>query len=239
MAFPSPILVGLVIALAVLLGSLVVGIRRGEVATVVNAMAAIGVASLPPVAAEAVQMYSDSPVHGVLLLTCWIAGAGALHVLGMMGLYEWVDWWDHLTHVVSAGFVAAFVYAGLIVVAPAGLSARAIGELTVLASVGVGIWWELLELVARYLGDRYSVEPVLVYYGWNDTLFDLLFDVLGAAIVVALDARVLVPYAEPFPAVVGIVLTFMVVAIAGSGTVFFALLMWVGGIPPREGREST
>ena len=106
----------------------------------------------------------------------------------MLGPYDTVARWDHLTHAVSAGFVAAVVYGGALVALGPGAAAAA----TVLATLAVGIVWELLELVARAAGERLDVPPVLVVYGWRDTLVDLGVDGLAAVAVVLLDVRLFV-----------------------------------------------
>jgi hypothetical protein len=125
------------------------------------------------------------------VLAFWIAVAGLLHALGMLGRYDSVWWWDHLTHTLSAALAAALLYAGLLVVAPAIAVAG-----TVLTIVVLGVLWEAGELFAREVADRYDIEPVLVHYGWRDTALDLLFDVVGAGVVVALDVRLFRPVVE-------------------------------------------
>ena len=109
----------------------------------------------------------------------------------MLGRYDSVWWWDHLTHTLSAALAAALLYAGLLVVAPAIAVAG-----TVLTIVVLGVLWEAGELFAREVADRYDIEPVLVHYGWRDTALDLLFDVVGAGVVVALDVRLFRPVVE-------------------------------------------
>jgi hypothetical protein len=53
----------------------------------------------------------------------------------------------------------------------------------VLFTVGLGVFWEVLEFVARELADVVGVEPVLVQYGLADTVVDLVFDMVGAVLV--------------------------------------------------------
>ncbi|SDF21971.1 hypothetical protein [Halorientalis regularis] len=181
----------LVLQLAVL-GTLGEAARRRNVAAAVNALFALAVALLPAV----VGIVSPSVVIDPTV-PLWVALAGFLHSLGMLGCYEAIWWWDHLTHTVSAALVAALLYAALVVAfAP---STVVLSVATVLFTFAVGVFWELIELVAREVGDRFDVEPVLVHYGWRDTAFDLLFDVVGALLIVGFEVGVFVPLIDRFP----------------------------------------
>ena len=164
--------------------TLVVGVRRRNVAAAVNALVAFAVAVLPLVLGVTAGL-AVAPT-----LSLWLAAAGLLHAVGMLGPYDSVTWWDAVTHFISASFVAALIYAGVLVAVAEAAAA------TLLLTLSVGLWWELLELVARELGEQFDVEPVLVHYGWRDTLVDLFVDVLGAVVVVAVDLRVFVPLVE-------------------------------------------
>ncbi|SNZ03176.1 hypothetical protein SAMN06269185_0209 [Natronoarchaeum philippinense] len=175
-----------------------VALRRGDAAAAVNALVSLA-ATLLPAAVELLLAATGTPgVRFGTALPLWIALAGLLHSYGMLGPYDTISWWDSLTHTLSAGLVAALLYAALLVAAP-----TAAGWLVAAATVGatfvVGVFWELIELVAREVGRRYDVEPVLVHYGWRDTALDLVFDVVGALLVVLLDVRMFVTVAEAFP----------------------------------------
>ncbi|MFD1568126.1 hypothetical protein ACFSAU_11535, partial [Halolamina litorea] len=128
---------------------------------------------------------------GFLVATFWVAVAGFLHSLGMLGRYESVWWWDHLTHTLSAALLAALLYASLLVVAP---GVAVVG--TVVVTLTLGVVWEIGELLAREVASRYDIEPVLVHYGRRDTALDLVFDAVGTVLVVALDLRLFVPIVE-------------------------------------------
>jgi hypothetical protein len=192
--------------LSVLLGglalTLAVAARRRDVAALVNTLVSLAIALVSLPLAVGLQL----PPGGTVLtpeLPIWVAVAGLLHSIGMLGPYDSIWWWDHLTHTVSAMFVAALLYAGLFVAvdtdASLALSRVGIAAATVAFTFVVGVFWELVELVARAVGDRYDIEPVLVHYGWRDTGLDLVFDLVGAVAVVALDLRVFVDLAARFP----------------------------------------
>lgn len=220
----------LLLLLTVLVGALaltlLVAVRRRDVSAAVNALVALAIALLSVPLAAGVQ----SPVEHPLLtpeLPVWVTVAGFLHSLGMLGLYESIWWWDHLTHTVSTMLVAALVYAGLIVAVSTGaapaLSLAAVAGATVLFTFAVGVFWELVELVARAVGERYDIEPVLVHYGWRDTAFDLLFDLVGAVVVVVLDLRVFVDLASRAPDV-----THTVVSVTGATVTVGSILLALG-----------
>jgi len=212
----DPLTLGL---LAVLFGALgwctITAIRRWNVAAIVNTLAtsAVAVVSLVLVA-ETQSAWTGGLVAPTLPL--WAAVAGVLHSVGMLGWYESVWWWDHLTHTVSAMLVTALIYAGLVVAVEtgtiAGLAQTAVPLATLAFVLLVGVFWELIELLARAVGERYDIEPVLVHYGWRDTAFDLLFNLVGAVVIVALDVRVFVDLAARFPTLTG------------------ALVNWFGGL---------
>jgi hypothetical protein len=213
-----------VTALAVLLlqGAILalclVAVRRRNIAAAINAVGAFVLALLPVVLDIVLPVILTRSVLFGPVLPVWLAAAGFLHSFGMLGLYESTWWWDHLTHTVSAGLVAALLYAGAIVTLPdiAGIgdSSGIIVAVTVVFTFAIGVFWELIELVAREVGERFDIEPVLVHYGWRDTVVDLGFDVVGAFVVIGADLRIFVPLTEQFPGVTGAVLV-------GSGWIVF------------------
>jgi hypothetical protein len=186
-----------------LVALLVVAVRRANHAATINAAVVLVLALVP----YGVHLVVQDPgtANAVLdpLLLAWIAFAGFIHTIGMLGTYDSTWWFDHLAHTVSAALVAALVYAALLVSSPRvgwfDPSIVPVEGLTVVATLAIGVVWELLELVARELGERYGIEPVLVHYGRRDTALDLLFDVVGAVVVVTLDLRPFVPVLGSFP----------------------------------------
>lgn len=107
------------------------------------------------------------------------------HAVGMLGLYDDTWWWDHLTHALSATVLGGVAHV------VADRRGRGHGR-CVLASVAVGgVLWEGMEYAIHRLSDRLGVEPVLIYYGREDTLGDLLFDLVGAVFVLLFGDRLL------------------------------------------------
>ncbi|GAB7095710.1 hypothetical protein JCM30237_28640 [Halolamina litorea] len=183
----NAVTVGVVLVEAALLALLYVGYRRENTPAVANTAGAAVLTLVPPAVAGVVGAEGD----GFLVATFWVAVAGFLHSLGMLGRYESVWWWDHLTHTLSAALLAALLYASLLVVAP---GVAVVG--TVVVTLTLGVVWEIGELLAREVASRYDIEPVLVHYGRRDTALDLVFDAVGTVLVVALDLRLFVPIVE-------------------------------------------
>ena len=175
---------------------LAVAMRRENEAAVVNTGASLAV-TLTPVSLE---VLLGPPVSFTPLLTYWIGGAGVLHCLGMLGPYETVPGWDHITHTVSAALATALLYAGFL--SALGFTRTEAAAATLLVLLGLGVLWEAAELLMRELGERFGVEPVLIHYGWRDTALDLVFDVVGAVLVLAVDLRLFVRVFETLMAAI-------------------------------------
>ncbi|SMO83914.1 hypothetical protein [Halorubrum cibi] len=194
--------------LAGILGALLVGARSRDLRAVVNGIASLVAAATPTLAEFAIARAIGTSVAFAPELSAWIAAAGFLHMLGMLGWYETVGWWDHLTHTVSAALVAALVYGSLRgqhALASQVTDLYAVG-FTVLFTLGAGVFWEFVELAARELGEYVDRPPVLEYYGLRDTVLDMAFNGVGALAVIALDVRVFTSIAEQIPRIAGAVL---------------------------------
>jgi hypothetical protein len=210
-----------------------VAIQRENVPAAVNGVAALVLTLVPAVLDIALEIRLGPE------LPLWIAVAGTLHSLGMLGLYDSTWWWDHLTHTVSAGLVAALIYASVVVTPPNLFGITNASDVAAIVTVGltlaVGVFWEVLELVARAIGYRYDIPPVLVHYGWRDTLADLVFDTVGALVVVGLELRVFVSIAETHPDATGTLLVWTAWGVV-LGSVAASLVLIVGRISGVGGR---
>jgi hypothetical protein len=158
-----------------------VGLATRNVGVVVNGVFAFGITVLPGILERDYRLSLDP------WLTLWITVAVFLHAVGMLGLYEEVWWWDHLTHLLSATLVAGVGYA----------TARAFDEhsdavyfpprfmfvYVLLFTLASGVLWEVLEFVARMSARSVGMKPVLIQYGLDDTVVDLIFDAAGAVLV--------------------------------------------------------
>ncbi|UTF53764.1 hypothetical protein [Natronosalvus rutilus] len=204
-------------------------LRRRDAAAATNALVSFAVTLLPAAVEYIAESGFGTSIAFGTDLPLWIAVAGFLHAVGMLGPYDSVWWWDHLTHLVSAALVAALVYAGFLVLTTT-LGLWQIGLLTIGVTFVIGILWELLEILARRVGIRYDVEPVLVHYGWRDTAFDLVFDVLGALLVVLFDLQLFVPAADRSLEPRG-------VTVIGASVLVFAVALVVLALDARSGES--
>jgi hypothetical protein len=165
-----------------------VGLLQGSTTVIVNTLLALAATRLPGVLERDYGIPMDAG------LTLWITSAVFLHAFGSVGLpwtplspYQSLWWYDHLTHGLSASVVAAVGYA----------TARALDvhssdvsfppEFMVvfifLFVLAFGVLWEVIEFAASSLSTLVLAEPVLTQYGLEDTMLDLIFDTVGAAVV--------------------------------------------------------
>ncbi|WP_255197402.1 hypothetical protein [Halorarius litoreus] len=162
-------------------GIFVVGLATRNLSVVVNAALALGVTFLPALLARDFDIRVDAGL--VLLLTV----ALFLHTLGMLGLYAGVWWYDHVTHTLSAMLVAGVGYTATKAVDHYSdaiyLPRRFLALYIVLFTLAAGVFWEVLEFLAREFVVGLGFDPVLVQYGLDDTLVDLVFDTVGALVV--------------------------------------------------------
>lgn len=116
-------------------------------------------------------------------LVLWISVAVFLHALGGLGLYEQYQWYDEVTHTVSATVIAALGYATFRALelhseeisVPDGLRAVFI----VVFVLSFGIAWEVLE---------FAMGGLVPVYGIDDIVTDMIANMIGAGIVAALGA---------------------------------------------------
>ncbi|MFW6321645.1 MAG: hypothetical protein ACOC0Z_07315 [Halohasta sp.] len=186
------ILAGLITIVSALGSTLLIGLRRREAAVVVNAVGSL-VAVAAPIGVDPLVAVDGASGSVPVQLSLLVGIAGLLHMLGMIGWYDRIWWWDHVTHTVSAALIAAIIYAWLLVVGVDTPTAAAVGPkpLTVGLTMLAGIVWELAEWALRLLSDRLGIERVVKRYGRFDTPLDILFDFVGAMLVVAVDLRLL------------------------------------------------
>lgn len=160
---------------------LLIGLVRIDPRLVVNAAFALVGTALPAILAR------DARVHLGAGMTTLIAAALFFHTVGMVGVYDSIGWWDHLTHVFSAAMVAALGYSltravdrhvDALVLPP-----RFTVAFVVIATLAVGVLWEILEFLGRTVTGWLGTEPLLVQYGLDDTMLDLVFDVVGAVLI--------------------------------------------------------
>ncbi|RLM59911.1 hypothetical protein DVK02_03805 [Halobellus sp. Atlit-31R] len=165
-------------SVAVILGF---GIATRNLSVLINAVVALAVTYLPAL------LERDWDVRLSPGLTFVVTLAVLLHALGIVGLYEEVWWYDHLTHTLSAGLVAAVAYAATRALdlhsEEVSFPPRFLTAFLLLFTLALGVFWEVLEFAARHGAEILGVEAVLVQYGLEDTILDLVFDTVGAVLV--------------------------------------------------------
>jgi uncharacterized membrane protein YjdF len=165
---------------AVIAAFLVWGLVSANVSIALNATLGLATTMLPGL------LERDYEITIGPWLTFLLTLAILLHTIGMVGPYETVWWWDEVTHTFSASIVAVVGYA----------TTKAIDEhvediylppdfmylFILLFTLAIGVFWELLEFLARVFAEWAGQEAVLVQYGVQDTARDLIFDTVGAVI---------------------------------------------------------
>ncbi|QLD91232.1 hypothetical protein HWV07_10575 [Natronomonas salina] len=165
-----------------IVGALLDGVRRRDPSVVTNGAVSLAFAALPR------RIESARGVRFRPWQRLWVSAAGLVHTLGMLGPYDRVWWWDHLTHTLTGVVVAGAADVGfrsrptLWERAPSPFDGRATWIAGV--TVGFGLLWELLEYGVHAVAERRGFEPLLVHYGRFDTVVDVGFDLLGAGLVV-------------------------------------------------------
>ncbi|QSX01036.1 hypothetical protein [Haloterrigena alkaliphila] len=164
-------------ALAVLL---VYGIVARDLTTVSNSAIALGITFLPAV----LERDRRLPLEPGLVF--WLTAAVFLHALGSAGLYAFIGPWDSLTHTMSASIVAAAGYAVVraidlhtdeIYVPP-----RMLVAFILVFVLAFGVLWELLEFALDWGAQQLGLSAVVAQHGLSDTIVDLVYDVVGAAV---------------------------------------------------------
>lgn len=171
-----------------MIGFVFIGIERGETTLIINALIALGIAQLPRV------LRRD---YGVPLnpgLTLWITAAVFFHAFGVVGLpgsertfYSTVWWWDSFTHALSSSVVAAVGYTAVRAIdvhsANVHFPRRFTFVFILVFVMAFGVLWEVLEFALTEAAAAAGQRTILTQYGLDDTMFDLVFNLVGAVIV--------------------------------------------------------
>jgi len=165
----------------------VIGFLDGNTGIIVNAAVGLAVTQIVPV------LERDYGVPMDPALTLWITSAVFLHALGTIqlfgyeSLYRDVGWWDHLTHSLSASVVAGAGYATVRAVSEHSdevhLPRRFMFVFILTFVMAFGVLWEVLEFAIAEVAAVLGTGTVLTQYGLTDSLWDLVFDTLGAVVV--------------------------------------------------------
>lgn len=175
---------------------LVVGLWFGNLGVIINATVGLIVTQLPALLEREYQLTLDI---GFVL---WITAAVFFHALGTIPLpflnanaYQSIWWWDHFTHLLSASVVAAVGYTAARVLdetsAEVHLPPRFMFMYLLLFVMAFGVVWELIEFLTSLAASLFGVSNVHTQYGLDDTMSDLVFDILGAFVVASSGTAIL------------------------------------------------
>ena len=148
------------------------GIRRRSPGAVVNSLVAFAGAYL------SVSLERRFTVEFRPWQRIYVQIAMLTHAVGMLGPYDDIWWWDHLTHIHSATVLGGLIH---VLSRRAGVNPE---QRVITGVVTMGVLWECMEYVIHASCRRAGLEPILVPYGKTDTLLDLLFNLVGAVLVV-------------------------------------------------------
>ena len=165
----------------ILVAIVVYGAVAGEPKAITNGGLGLFVTFVPAL----VERNYDIPLDP--WLGVWITTAVFLHTLGSAWFYAQIDWWDHLTHALSASLIAGAGYTALRAV---DLHSDAIRIPTRFAFVFIfvvvlafGVVWELFEFALDIVADETGIAMPLAQHGLDDTVLDLTYNSIGALIV--------------------------------------------------------
>lgn len=173
----------------VLLGLLGYGLVSRDLTTITNAGLALTVTFLP----AALERNYRIPIEPELVV--WVTAAAFFHTLGSAGLYGALGQWDSLTHAMSASLVAATGYTSVRAIDlhtdEVYLPLKTMFPFILLFVLAVGVVWELAEFALGLAAQRFGVEAALAQHGVDDTVGDLLFNLVGAIAAATLGATYL------------------------------------------------
>ncbi|RBI58434.1 hypothetical protein DMJ13_26795 [halophilic archaeon] len=163
----------LVRALQVALGGILVfGLVTGQLSMAVSSGVALIVTLLPALLRREYGYTMDA---GLVL---WITVAMILHTAGTLRFYARYQWYDEVTHTVSATIIAGVGYASFRALEihsdDIDVTSEFRAVFIVVFVLAAGIFWEVLEFAAGEL------VPV---YGIDDIVTDLIFNAVGALLV--------------------------------------------------------
>lgn len=174
-----------------LLGILAYGALAPRSELITNALAMLAVTFVPTL----LRYRYDVPFDAGLVL--WVTTVVFLHALGSAYFYEHTFWWHNLTHPLSATLVGAVGYAFIRTLdehrddvhLPPGL----VPLFVVVFVAAFGVVWEIGEFGFDALAAAFDLTMPLTQHGLDDTMTDLVFNTIGAAIVAAWG----LPYLDP------------------------------------------
>lgn len=164
-----------------LLAMLVYGLVTVRLGMVSNAGLALAATLIPAVLRREYGYTMDAG------LVAWITAAVFLHSVGALGPYDWFQWYDEVTHTMSATVIAGVGYAVFRAVeihsddidVPSAFRA----VFVVVFVLATGVIWEIAEFASGGLAILIGIQKPLVVYGIVDIVTDFVFNAVGALAV--------------------------------------------------------
>ena len=164
-----------------LAGIVIYGVVYGQPKAITNGLLSLAITFVPAV----MERNYGIPLDPWLGL--WITLAVFLHTMGSAGLYGHFEWWDHLTHAMSASLVAGAGYTFARAVDLHNdrihIPRRFFFVYVLVVVLAFGVVWELFEFGLDVAADATGLEMPLAQHGLDDTVRDLIFNSLGALAV--------------------------------------------------------
>ncbi|WP_207591253.1 hypothetical protein [Halomontanus rarus] len=161
-------------------GLLLYGLANRDVTTVANAGIAFAITFLPAI----LERDRRLPLEPGLVF--WLTSAVFLHAIGSAGLYGLIEPWDSLTHALSASVVAAGGYAVVRAIDlhsdEVYLPPKMMFGIILVFVLAFGVLWEIMEFAIDAVAQEFGLEAVLAQHGIDDTIGDLVFDLVGAVV---------------------------------------------------------
>ena len=162
------------------------GLYRGETGVVVNGLVSLGVTFVPALLRRDLDIRMDPDY------VLWISIAVFVHAAGILGPYRNIPWYDSVTHALSASIVAGVGYAVVQTVDQNSERTTLTPEIQfafiLIFVMAFGVLWEIIEFGTEQAATLLGSEAVLVQYGLDDVINDLVFNQVGAIVVAGWDA---------------------------------------------------
>lgn len=166
----------------VLLGIFGYGVATLNPSVAINAAGAFVVTLLPVLIRREFGLYVD------VELVTWLTIAVLLHTVGILGPYRTTQWWDVVTHALSAAIVAGIGYTVVLAIDRYSDSIHLpepfFSAFVFLQVVAFAVLWEVLEFVVSRTSAALGVESALIVFGVTDIVKDVFFSAVGGLLVV-------------------------------------------------------
>jgi len=170
-----------------LLMILTIGLYIGETGIVVNAGVGLAVTQIVPVLKRDYGVPMDPALVLWITTAVFLHSLGTIPILGLNSFYNDIWWWDHMTHALSSSVVAGAGYATVRAIDAhaddVSLPPRFVFVFILAFVMAFGVLWEVLEFAIAEVAAVLGTGTVLTQYGLEDTLWDLVYDTLGALVV--------------------------------------------------------